>query len=97
MENLQPRTPVDVSTETALTLGQAALGFGVGLLLARKLDDQVRRKTGVTLLSVGLITALPYIVNFVLKTVNRPDTRRSVERRLRSIREGIECSDVNGF
>jgi len=87
MENVTQRTQVDVGTETALTLGQAALGFGAGLLVAKKLDERLRTRTALTLLSLGLLTAVPFFVNSVLKIVNRPGSRRSMARRLRSIRE----------
>jgi len=87
MENVSQRTQVDVGTETALTIGQAALGFGAGLLLAKKLDERCRTRTGLALLSLGMLTAVPFIVNWVVKLVNRPGSRRSMARRLRSIRE----------
>lgn len=89
MDNAPQRTHVDVGTETALTIGQAALGFGVGLLVSKKLSEKIRIRTGVSLLSLGVMTALPFAANWIVKTVNRPDSRRSVARRLRSIREGV--------
>ncbi len=97
MEKVLQRSTVDVGTETALTIGQAALGFGVGLLMSRKFQEGVRQKTGITLLTLGLLTAMPFVVNWVVKLVNRPESHRSMERRLRSIREGFEPSLDNGF
>jgi len=92
MDNVPQRTQVDVGTETALTIGQAALGFGVGLLVAEKLSEKIRVRTGVSLLSLGVMTALPFAVNWVVKVINRPGSKRSMAKRLQSIREGIEMS-----
>jgi len=88
MENTPRRSQVDVGTETALTLGQTALGFGIGLLLAGRMHERSRKTTGVTLLSVGVATALPFLINWALKIRNRPSSAGTMRRRLRSIREG---------
>jgi hypothetical protein len=40
-----------------------ALGAGIGLLLAERLNDDQRRAVGWTLLAVGALTTLPLAVN----------------------------------
>jgi hypothetical protein len=44
---------------------RAALGAGVGLLLAPRLSDEQRRAVGWTLVAVGAITTVPIIVGLV--------------------------------
>jgi hypothetical protein len=48
--------------EIALLAGtRAALGLGVGLLLADKLNVEQRQAVGWTLFAVGLITTIPLV------------------------------------
>lgn len=69
---------------------RAAVGCGIGLIVASKIrNDTARQTTAITLLSLGLIVTLPGVVNWVLRTLDRPETERGSRRRLRSIREGI--------
>jgi hypothetical protein len=53
------RTPLSIP-EIALIGGtRAALGFGVGLLVADRLNHDQRRAVGWTLVAVGAITTIP--------------------------------------
>jgi hypothetical protein len=42
---------------------RVALGLGVGLLLASKLNDQKREGAGWALLAVGALTTIPLLLN----------------------------------
>jgi hypothetical protein len=42
---------------------RVALGVGIGLLAARRLDDRTRRGAGAALLAVGALTTLPIVLN----------------------------------
>jgi hypothetical protein len=44
---------------------RAALGAGIGLLLAGRLNDDQRRAAGWTLLGVGLLTTLPLAAGII--------------------------------
>ncbi len=43
------------------------IGTGMGLLLAGKLDDGVRKAVGVTLVAVGTLVSIPVAVSFLGK------------------------------
>jgi hypothetical protein len=54
--------------ELALIAGtRAALGAGIGLLLADRLNDEQRRAVGWTLLAVGAITTIPLAAEVVFR------------------------------
>ena len=44
-----------------------ALGMGIGLLLAGRLNDDQRKAVGVTLLAVGVITTFPLVAQVMCK------------------------------
>jgi len=46
---------------------RAALGAGLGLMLADKLNRRRRKKVGWVLLTIGAVTTVPLIVNVVRK------------------------------
>ena len=46
---------------------RAALGAGLGLLLADKLDRRRRNKIGWVLLTIGAVTTVPVVVNVIRK------------------------------
>jgi hypothetical protein len=53
--------------EIALIAGtRAALGAGIGLLLAGRFDDRQRRTVGWTLFAVGAISTIPLAVDVLL-------------------------------
>lgn len=51
---------------------RVALGAGIGLLLAEKLNDDERRAMGWTLLLVGAITTIPLVVKVLGQREERP-------------------------
>ena len=56
------RVPLSIP-ELALIAGtRAALGAGVGLLVADRLSDDQRRAVGWTLVGIGVITTIPIAV-----------------------------------
>jgi len=46
---------------------RAALGAGIGLLLADKLNRRQRRKVGRVLLAIGAVTTAPIVVKVIRK------------------------------
>lgn len=76
-----------------LTITRASIALGFGLLVAGKLKDKSRQKVAIALLSLGVASALPYVVELVVRQINDPESSRSVNRQLRSIREdsGMEA------
>jgi hypothetical protein len=59
--------------ELALVAGtRAALGMGLGLLLADRLNDQQRRAVGWTLFVVGALTTIPLAMEVLGKSPAPP-------------------------
>ena len=66
---------MDIMKERGLTLPEimliggtrAALGAGIGLLLADKLNDNQRRGAGWALLAVGALSTIPIVINVLGK------------------------------
>lgn len=70
-----------------VALIQAALGCGLGVVIAPKLGASERRAAAIALFSVGLLSTVPLAVSYVAKALNRPESARAMKQRLESIRE----------
>jgi hypothetical protein len=64
-EALMPTTSLPLYKVGALALTRAALGAGVGLLVADRLEPRARRAVGGVLLAVGLLSTVPLVVTIV--------------------------------
>ena len=60
-----PTTTVSLIKIGALAGTRAALGAGVGLLVADRLDPGTRRAVGGVLLAVGVASTVPLVVSIV--------------------------------
>ncbi|MDQ1247011.1 MAG: hypothetical protein QG597_1381 [Actinomycetota bacterium] len=60
-----PTTRMPLIEVGALATTRAALGAGVGLLVADRLEPRTRRKVGAVLLGVGLVSTVPLVVAIV--------------------------------
>ncbi len=67
-----PTTTMSLTNVGALAVTRAALGAGVGLLVADRLEPGRRRAIGAVLLAVGVVTTLPLIVSIV-KGIGPPE------------------------
>ena len=63
-----PTTRLPLYQVGALALTRAALGVGVGLLLAERVPLPARRRAGAALLAVGLISTVPLVASIVRGT-----------------------------
>lgn len=72
---------------------QAAVGIGVGLLIADKLGRSARQRTAIALIGAGAATLLPFVVGIVSNVSNRPNSSRRVRQQLESIREDTGLSN----
>ena len=73
-----------------LAVTRAALGCGIGMMVANKFQrSSTRQTTAIALLSVGVLGSLPWLVQSVLHAVNRPESARGMQRRLESIRQNV--------
>jgi hypothetical protein len=89
--------PLDsVQTTSLVALAQAAVGCGIGLLVAGSLRRSTQRTVATAALTIGVLSAVPLVVDVIMKQVNRPGSVRSMRRSLESIRHGsgIEGVDI---
>jgi len=82
-----------------VALSQAAVGFGIGLLLADKLGNTARQRTALALIGAGAATVFPIVAGIVSNVNNRPDSSRNIRRQLEGIRRahGVSSDDDNGY
>jgi ABC-type molybdate transport system permease subunit len=71
-----------------LTISQAAIGCGIGILLAGKVNDKKRITAAVGMLCLAVATAVPALVGLIAELISGPQSKLGVRRRLRKIREG---------
>jgi len=76
----------DLPVAPLLTLTRAAIGLGLGILLADKIRPPVRQVAAITLLAVGALAAAPWLVKITVGQINRPESDWGSRARLRSIR-----------
>jgi hypothetical protein len=76
-----------------VAFSQAAIGFGVGLLIADKFDQAARQRTAVALIGAGAATVLPFLAGIITNINNRPDSSRRIRKQLASIRESTGLSN----
>src|SRR5215212_10192555 len=81
-----PKTAEQIPLDSLLALTRTAIGLGIGLLIADKINRPVRQGTAIALMSVGALAAVPLVVKFALERINRPESERGSRNRLRSIR-----------
>ncbi len=70
-----------------LTVSQAAIGCGIGILLADKIGEKRRNTAAIGMLCLAIATTAPALVGVVVDMINGPQSKLGVRRRLRSIRE----------
>jgi hypothetical protein len=81
-----PKTAEQDSLDNLLTLTRTAVGLGIGMLLADRIKQPVRQATAIALVSIGTLAAVPFFVKLALERINRPESERGSQARLRSIR-----------
>ena len=59
------RTPLSIPEIAIIGGTRAALGAGVGMLLADRLNDDQRRAVGWTLVAIGAITTIPIVAQLM--------------------------------
>ena len=79
-----------------LTVSQAAIGCGIGIILADKVTENRRNIAAIGMLCLAIATTAPAVVGVVADLINGPQSKFGVRRRLRSIREdsGLQAEEV---
>jgi hypothetical protein len=90
MSSTRPRQ-IEVTSLVAVT--QAAVGCGIGLLLANRFKATARVITGWVMVSLGVASVTPLVVGFFTRTANHPGSARAMRRRLDSIRQDSGLSE----
>ena len=80
-----------------VALSQVAVGFGVGLLLAEKMDRSARTRAAVALIGAGAATIFPIVAGIINNVNNRPGSSRDMERRLAGIRREAGVAIDEGY
>jgi hypothetical protein len=73
------RIPLSIPEVAVIAGTRAALGAGMGLLLADRLDRDQRRAIGWTLFAVGAVSTAPILVQ-LLTSAHSASTARLAER-----------------
>ncbi len=90
------KAPDHVPVTGLVAVTQTALGFGAGLLLAGKMGRVAKNITAIAVLSVGVASTLPLVVEAVSHFVNKPGGKREMRKRLASIRRDYGVSTDPG-
>lgn len=72
-----------------VAFSQAAMGFGVGLLVADKLGINARQRTAIAVIGAGLTAVIPFAAGIYDRVNHRAASERGMRRRLESIREDV--------
>jgi hypothetical protein len=86
-DDLKP-VALSLSSVALLTVSPAAIGCGIGILLAGRIDEKKRNTAAIAMLSFAFAATLLPVISIVADLVNGPRSKLGVRRRLRSIREG---------
>lgn len=84
----QKPVALSITSAALLTVSQGAVGCGLGLLLAGRINERKRNVAAIGLLSLALGATITASAGLLTNLVSGPRTRLGVRRRLRSIREG---------
>jgi hypothetical protein len=78
---------LSLPSATLLAISQAAIGCGIGIIIADKMNENKRNAAAIAMLALATATTVPALVGVVVDLINGPQSRLGVRRRLRSIRE----------
>jgi hypothetical protein len=70
-------------------ISQVAVGLGVGLLIAEKLETTARQRTAIVLIGAGVAAVIPFVAGIYDRVSHRVESRRGMQRRLDSLREDV--------
>jgi hypothetical protein len=81
-----PKSSEDLPVAPLLVLTRAAIGLGLGILIADKIKPTLRQAAAITLMAIGTLAAAPWLVKITVGQINRPESEWGSRARLRSIR-----------
>lgn len=78
-----------------VAFSQAAVGIGIGMLVAEKFGRSSRQRTALALIGAGAAAVIPFFVGVYNRVQNRPHSSRGMRRRLDSIRDDVGFTEHN--
>jgi len=87
------KTAEQLPLEPLLAVTRAAIGLGLGLLVADKIKPSIRQAAAITLVAIGALAATPWLVKMTVGQINRSEW--GTRARLRSIRGDSGYSSDN--
>jgi hypothetical protein len=90
-----PKTAEELPIDPLLVVTRAAIGLGLGILMADTIKPSIRQVAAIALVSIGALAAAPWLVKITLGQINRPETEWGSRARLRSIRGDAGYSSDN--
>jgi hypothetical protein len=80
------KTAEQLPVDPLLVVTRAAIGLGLGILMADKIKQSIRQGAAIALVAIGALAAAPWLVKLTLGQINRPESEWGSRARLRSIR-----------
>jgi hypothetical protein len=80
------KTSEQLPVDPLLVVTRAAIGLGLGILMADKITPSIRQAAAIALVAIGALAAAPWLVKITLGQINRPESEWGSRARLRSIR-----------
>jgi hypothetical protein len=80
------KTSEQLPVDPLLVLTRAAIGLGLGIMMADKIKPSIRQAAAISLVAIGALAAAPWLVKITLGQINRPESEWGSRARLRSIR-----------
>ncbi len=72
-----------------VAFSQAAIGFGVGILIGDRFGRSARQKAAIACFLAGATALAPLVYGIVVNVRNRPTSSRRMKKQLESIRRDI--------
>ena len=88
-----PKSSEDLPVAPLLVLTRAAIGLGLGILIADKIKPTLRQAAAITLMAIGTLAAAPWLVKMTVGQINRSEW--GSRARLRSIRDASGYTSDN--
>lgn len=76
----------NIPVSGVVAFSQVAIGLGVGLLVSDRVSGVTRRALAISLIATGVAALVPVVAGIASAVSHRPGSRRTMNKRLDSIR-----------
>src|SRR5678815_3525056 len=91
------KTAEQLPLDPLLVVTRAAIGLGLGILMADKIKPSIRQAAALALVAIGALAAAPWLVKITLGQINRPESEWGRRGRWRSSRGDCGYSSGTGI